>query len=131
MAGVRGDPGHVLDGESLVPLLKRTGKLRRDAIYWHYPHFSNQGGMPGGAVRRGDYKLIRFYNDGRRELYDLSRDIGERQDLAAEMPEKTAALDKLLEGWLEETGATMCPPNPDHDPTRPLGGPVRPKRRKK
>ena len=112
MAGVQGDPGHVPDGESLVPLLKETGTLRRDAIFWHYPHFSNQGGMPGGAVRQGDYKLIRFYDDERMELYNLAEDIGEKHNLAEKMPEKTRELRKLLDDWLVEVDATMCPPNP-------------------
>ena len=116
MAGVAGDPGHVSDGESLVPVLKRTGGLRREAIYWHYPHFSNQGGMPGGAVRRGDYKLIHFYNDDRVELYNLREDTGEQNDLAAKMPRKVAELRKLLDDWLREVDATMCPPNPEWKP---------------
>jgi len=125
MAGVRGDPGHVPDGVSLVPLLRQTGTPPREAIYWHYPHFSNQGGMPGGAVRKGDYKLIHFYEDDRVELYHLARDIGETTNLAGEMPDKTAELRKLLAAWLAEVDATMCPPNPDHDPAQPLGPPVR------
>jgi arylsulfatase A len=111
-AGVAGDPGQVPDGESLVPLLRQTGGLKREAIYWHYPHFSNQGGMPGGAVRQGDYKLIHFYDDDRVELYNVREDIGEKNDLAAKMPQKTAELRKLLDDWLREVDATMCPPNP-------------------
>jgi arylsulfatase A len=112
MAGATGDPGHVPDGESLVPLLRQAGGLQRKAIYWHYPHFSNQGGMPGGAVRQGDYKLIHFYDDDRIELYNVREDIGEKNDLAAEMPDKAAELRKLLDDWLRRVDATMCPPNP-------------------
>ena len=112
MAGVTGEPGQVPDGESLVPLLRQTGGLKRKAIYWHYPHFSNQGGMPGGAVRQGDYKLIHFYDDDRIELYNVREDIGEKNDLAAEIPDKAAELRKLLDDWLRQVDATMCPPNP-------------------
>jgi arylsulfatase A-like enzyme len=112
MAGAAGDPGHVPDGESLVPLLRETGGLKRDAIYWHYPHFSNQGGMPGGAVRQGDHKLIRFYDDERVELYNVREDIGEKNDLAGKMPGKAAELRRLLDDWLRQVDATMCPPNP-------------------
>jgi arylsulfatase A len=112
MAGGAGDPGHVPDGESLVPLLKQNGSLKRDAICWHYPHFSNQGGMPGGAVRRSEYKLIHFYDDDRVELYNLRDDLGEKNNLAAKMPQKTAELRKLLDDWLLEVDATMCPPDP-------------------
>ncbi len=118
MAGVRGDPNHRLDGVSLVPLLKQSGTLQRDAIYWHYPHFSNQGGMPGGAVRQGDFKLIRFYDTKHLELYNLADDPGEKRNLAGEMPEKAAQLDKLLGAWLAEVDATMCPVNPEYRPEK-------------
>ena len=84
MAGVSLARRQVIDGESLVALLKGDGALRRDALYWHYPHYSNQGGKPGGAIRQDDLKLIESYEDSRTELYDLKSDIGERHDLAAE-----------------------------------------------
>ena len=64
------------DGLDIVPLL-RGESISRDALYWHYPHYSNQGGRPSGAIRDGNLKLIEFYETGRRELYDLRRDIGE------------------------------------------------------
>jgi len=107
MAGVKGDPNHVVDGESIVPLLKHTGSLKRDAIYWHYPHYSNQGGKPGGAIRQGDEKLIEFYEDGRLELYNLREDIGETDNLAAKMPTKARELRKKLDAWRRAVGAQM------------------------
>jgi hypothetical protein len=55
--------GAPLDGVSLIPLLHGAGALARDALYWHYPHYSNQGGRPGAAIRMGDWKLIRWYED--------------------------------------------------------------------
>ena len=116
MAGARQEPGHMVDGVSLVPLLRQTGSLGREAIYWHYPHFSNQGGMPGGAVRKGDYKLIKFYEDNSIELYNLKEDLGEKNDLAGKMPEKAAELKRLLEDWLESIKANMPLPNPDYKP---------------
>jgi arylsulfatase A-like enzyme len=58
MAGVTPAPGQMVDGESLIPLLEGDGALRREALYWHYPHYSNQISRPGGAIRRGDLKLI-------------------------------------------------------------------------
>ena len=118
MAGVSPTPRQVIDGESLVPLLEGTGSLRRDALYWHYPHYSNQGGHPGGAIRRGDRKLIEWYEDGRVELYDVKRDIGERHDLAAERPEEAARLRNQLARWRESVGAQMPKPNPDYDPKK-------------
>jgi len=107
VAGVQGDPKHVVDGESIVPLLKGTGGLRRDALYWHYPHYSNQGGMPGGAVRAGDWKLIELYEDGKLELYNLKDDQGETADLAGKLPGKAAELGKKLDDWRKAVGAQM------------------------
>jgi arylsulfatase A-like enzyme len=118
MAGVSPAPGQVIDGESLLPLLKGDGALRREALYWHYPHYSNQGGKPGGALRQGDLKLIEWYEDGRTELYDLMQDIGERHDLAAERPEQAARLRNQLARWRESVGAQMPKPNPNYDPMK-------------
>src|SRR5262249_11378714 len=116
VAGIRGEQGRVTDGLSLLPLLKQTGDIRRDALYWHYPHYSNQGGKPGGAVRRGDYKLIEFYEDGRLELYNLKEDIGEKNDLAAKMPDKVKELHGLLKDWRKAVAAQMPTRNPNYDP---------------
>jgi arylsulfatase A-like enzyme len=113
MAGLPPRPAQHVDGESMVPLLKGTGGQKRKAIYWHYPHYSNQGGKPGGAVRAGDFKLIEFYEDGQVELYNLRADLGEQHDLAAEMPEKAAELRRMLREWREEVGAVMPQPNPN------------------
>ncbi len=121
MAHLPPRPRQHCDGLSLVPLLKQTGKLKRDAIYWHYPHYGNQGGTPGGAVRAGDWKLIEFYEDMRVELYDLKDDISEKNDLAAKMPGKAAELRKMLHAWRKEVGAVMPKPNPSYG---------KPKRRK-
>jgi len=113
MAGLPLKPQQHMDGESVVPLLKGAGGLRRKAIYWHYPHYSNQGGKPGGAIRSGDFKLIEFYEDDRMELYNLRADLGEQHDLAAEMPDKAAELRQMLHQWRTEVGAVMPQPNPD------------------
>ena len=106
-------PKQHCDGVSLAPLLRQTGKLDRKAIYWHYPHYGNQGGTPGGAVRAGDWKLIEFYEDMRVELYNLRDDIGEKNDLAAKQPAKADELRKMLHAWREEVGAVMPKPNPN------------------
>lgn len=117
-AGVSPAPGQVIDGESLVPLLKGEGAPRRDALFWHYPHYSNQGGKPGGAIRRGDLKLIEWYEDGRTELYEPGRDPGERRDLAPGRPAEAARLRNQLARWRGSVGAQMPRPNPDYDPTK-------------
>ena len=82
--GVKSDAQ--VDGVSLVPLLKGGDVRSATPLYWHYPHYSNQGGKPGGAVRAGDYKLIEFYENGRRELFDVRQDRGERRNLIADKP---------------------------------------------
>jgi len=114
--GAKGDSGHVLDGKSILPLLKGSGKLKRDAIFWHYPHYHHSS--PAGAIRQGDWKLIEFYEDGRLELYNLKDDIGEKNDLAKKMPKKAAELQGKLAAWRKSVGAKMPTPNPDYDPAR-------------
>src|SRR5581483_6549005 len=92
LAGTKGNAKHnaEVDGESLVPLLKDPrAKLRRDALYWHYPHYHPGGATPYGAVRAGDWKLIEFFEDLHVELYNLKEDLSEKEDLAARRPEKT------------------------------------------
>jgi arylsulfatase A len=116
IAGGRVDPRWSADGVSLVPLLERSGTLRRDALYWHYPHYSNQGGVPSGAVRSGDYKLIEFFEDGRLELYNLASDIRESEDLSKRDPRRTAELHHMLRNWRESVHATMPLPNPKYNP---------------
>jgi len=117
LAGVRGDPKHnaETDGLSLVPLLEGTGTPQREAIYWHYPHYSPQGGTPSGAIRAGDYKLIEFFEDGHLELYNLEEDLGEQQDLAERMPEKARELHEMLVAWRGRVDAKMPQPNPNAD----------------
>lgn len=110
IAGLPLRPDQHMDGVSLVPLLKQSGKLQREALYWHYPHYSNQGGFPGGAIRMGDYKLVERYEDGRVHLYNLREDIGERVDLAEDMPDRVEAMRSKLHAWYEEVGAEFLRP---------------------
>ena len=125
MAGAKGDPKHVPDGLSIVPLLKQTGTLDRDALYWHYPHYHIT--KPCGGIRCGDLKLIEYFEDDRIELYDLKNDLSETTDLAAKMPEKAAELRKKLHDWRAAVGAQMPTPNPDHDPAKDKPGPAKKK----
>ncbi len=114
--GTRGDSDQVLDGEDILPLLRQTGTLERDAIYWHYPHYHHS--RPAGAIREGDYKLIEFFEDGQLELYNLKRDVGEKNNLAEIMSKKAADLQRKLAKWRQSVGAKMPTPNPDYDPAR-------------
>ncbi len=99
-----------MDGVSLVPLLKGKGGLKRQAIYWHYPHYHGSGSKPSAAVRAGDYKLIEWYEDNSVELYNLRDELGEQNDLAAKMPQKAAELRGLLHKWLKQVNADVPTP---------------------
>lgn len=110
LAGIPLKPHQHLDGQSLVPLLKGNRQIARDALFWHYPHYSNQGGIPGGAIRVGDYKLIERFEDGRLHLYNLIDDIGERNDLAAEMPDRVASMRDRLHAWYKDVDAKFLQP---------------------
>jgi arylsulfatase A-like enzyme len=112
LAGLRSRPGQHLDGTSLVPLLEGRASLGRTAVFWHYPHYGNQGGSPSGAVRIGDEKLIEFFEDDRVELYDIREDIGETRNLAGERPGRARELREMLHRWRREVGARMPAPNP-------------------
>ena len=116
LAGVRPPAAHVPDGVSIVPLLAGRQQPSRRALFWHYPHYSPQGGRPAGAVRVGPHKLLEFYDDGGLELYDLSQDIGEVENLVDALPGRTAELQSLLRVWRGQVGARMPTPNPDYDP---------------
>jgi arylsulfatase A-like enzyme len=94
-----------IDGKSLVPLLKNESKKVHDVMYFHYPHRSNQKGGPSSAIRDGDYKLIYFLNENKFELYNIKNDIGERHNLASELPEITNHLYKKLYDWWDEVDA--------------------------
>ena len=116
MAGLSPIPQQHQDGLSLVPLLQSQESLEREAIYWHYPHYSNQGGRPGGVIRSGKYKLIEFYEDMHVELYDLDRDKGESINLAEDKPGIVKVLKNKLNQWREEVHAKMPKPNPEYQP---------------
>jgi arylsulfatase A-like enzyme len=116
MAGLDLMPGQHQDGVSLVPLLEGNGKLEERPLFWHYPHYSNQGGKPGAAIRLGDMKLIEFFENNAVELYDLKSDPGETTDLSSLRPETVTEMLKLLHSWQVEVDAEGMDPNPDWDP---------------
>ena len=117
-AGLDLMPEQHCDGVSLLPLLEGADSLQREAIFWHYPHYGNQGGTPGSSVRAGDYKLIEFFEDGHVELYNLREDIGEEQDLADSEPQLARQLKEMLARWREKVQAKIPEPNPDYVPWR-------------
>ncbi|MDY3557758.1 sulfatase-like hydrolase/transferase [Gemmata sp. JC673] len=106
------------DGVSLVPAFGGE-KLKPRSLYWHYPHYANQGSRPGGAVRAGNYKLVEYYEDGRRELFDVAKDLSESRNLAADKPDVVRDLAAKLDAWRADVGAKMPTPNPDYRPNPP------------
>ncbi|MFH5834111.1 sulfatase [Halalkalibaculum sp. DA384] len=103
------------EGENLMPLLLGTqDKLKRKQLFWHSPHYTNQGAKPSGAIRSGKYKLIDFYEDGRLELYNLKEDVSEKNNLVDEKPEITQRLHEALKNWRQKVNAQMPKPNPDY-----------------
>ncbi len=118
--------GSEIDGVSLLPLLRGAASLDRTSLFWHYPHYHGSGALPSSAVRKGSYKLLEWHEEriygleNRYELYDLTRDLGESNDLASSRPEKTRELAADLENWRNSVGAQMPKRNPDY---RPAGDP--------
>ncbi|QDU60380.1 Arylsulfatase [Planctomycetes bacterium Pan216] len=109
-----------IDGVSLVPLLRGDDGLDREALYWHFPHYHSAGDGPSGAIRKGDFKLIEWFDrngkggpqPGSVQLFDLANDPGEQTDLASADPRRAAALHAQLQQWRRDVGAQEMPANP-------------------
>lgn len=114
LVGVDQRPEQHVDGVSLGPLLK-GGSIPDRPLFWHYPHYGNQGGEPSSVILKEDWKLVRYHEDGREELYHLADDVGEQADLAEEHGQRVAALGEELDAWLADTGAIMPPLDPRFD----------------
>ncbi|GAB5512466.1 sulfatase [Rhodopirellula baltica] len=110
----------IVDGASLKPLLRGEQTIDRESLYWHYPHYSNQGGFPGGAIREGDWKLIERYEDGRVHLYNLQEDIGELNDVADQNAERVAAMRDRLHRWYKDVDAKFLQPKDGEEPWHPF-----------
>ncbi len=114
MCGLAQHPEWHRDGVSIVPALNGSGPLESRSLYWHYPHYGNQGGIPGGSIRDGDWKLIEFYEDNHVELFNLKDDLAESHDLARAEPDRARQLREKLDGWRKSLGAKMPTPNPNY-----------------
>lgn len=117
-----------LDGISILPLLEGNDAIDREALHWHFPAYlegRNYKGARGrvfrttpcAAVRKGDWKLIEFFEDGELELYNLAEDIGESRNLAEKNPAKVRELHELSKAWRSETKAFVPTQlNPKYQP---------------
>jgi arylsulfatase A-like enzyme len=100
------------DGMNLKPYMEGAKSKAERPIFWHYPHYSNQGGNPSSAIRLGDFKLIHDLELDTYELYNLKADIGETKNLASTLPEKTVALKEMLNNWISKNYNKKLEPNP-------------------
>lgn len=109
-------PPQGIDGQSFAKVLLGQGDVIPRPLFWHIPHYTNQGGLPGGAVRDGVWKYIETYDTGRSELYNLADDPGEVMDLSSSEPKRTALLREKLAGWRQAVGAQINVTNPGFEP---------------
>lgn len=114
--------GQIIDGESLMPLLTQKDILKRDAIYWHYPHYHPGSATPYSAIRAGDWKLIEFFEDQHVELYNMRRDIGEADNVATIEADIAEQLHKQLDEWRTKVGAQLPTANELYDSERAWQG---------
>ncbi|MEM9585828.1 MAG: sulfatase-like hydrolase/transferase [Planctomycetota bacterium] len=109
------NPFQHVDGESLVPLLQSSGGLKRDALYWHYPHYNRHpNSFPSGVIREGDWKLIESYETAEISLFDLAQDIGESANVASLNPSVAKRLLTKLRRWRKTVGADPMLSNPEY-----------------
>lgn len=114
VAGVKSD--EAFDGVNLLGLLTKGEALADRPLCWHWPHYSNQGGRPSGAIRQGDWKLLEHYEDGRCELFNLAQDPGESKDRSADEPGRVAEMRGKLEKWRRDAASQSNTANPDFNP---------------
>ena len=114
LAGIAVPKKQAIDGVSLVPLLRGKSIAQRP-LFWHYPHYGNQGGEPSSIILEANWKLIRYHEDDRYELYDLAADPGEQKDLAASEPARVERMRSTLAAWLKEADAKFPQPDPEFD----------------
>lgn len=114
-AGVEINDDIILDGVDISPLLDGE-EIAERSLFWHYPHYGNQGGEPSTIIRKGDWKLIYYHEDLRCELYNLKNDISEMEHINIQYPEKVEELKAEVLAWIEESGAKIPVGDPQYNP---------------
>jgi len=108
-------PNQHQDGVSLRPLIENNATLSERSLFWHYPHYGNQGGDPSSIIRKGKWKLIHYYEDNSNELYNLDKDPFEQKNVAAEFPRISENLNTQLQNWLTSVNAKYPEVDPEFD----------------
>lgn len=118
-AGIKLIPKQHLDGISIRPIIQnnQSEKAERE-LYWHFPHYANQGGEPSSVIRKGDWKLIYYHEDERCELYNLQLDESESEFLNAHFPQKVKELRDNLFTWMKKVNAKLPIADPLYDPCK-------------
>ena len=127
IAGISKPIDLVLDGENILPLFKGGGEFSEREIFWHFPAYlqASENYLPGliwrttpvSVIRKGDWKLLEFFEDGHLELYNLKEDISETNNLAEQMPEKAIFLHEKLINWRAKVNAPVPTElNPEYNP---------------
>ncbi|MBI5726164.1 MAG: sulfatase [Planctomycetes bacterium] len=114
-AGLPLIPAQHCDGQSIMGPLRGANRLNRDAIFWHYPHYPNQGGVPACSVRAGKWKLVEYFEDNHLELFDLEADPGELHELSTKEPAVRDGLHKRLLAWRADVKALIPQPNVNYE----------------
>jgi len=120
LAGIPVPREQAIDGRSIVPLLKghHGQEIAARDLFWHFPHYGNQGGDPSSIIRSGPWKLIHYHEDGHDELYNLESDPGEQNDLLDDNGAKASELRRSLDNWLLDVDAKFPTPDPEYDPEK-------------
>lgn len=116
-AGLKMQPQQHKDGISIMPVVEDNYSPER-SLFWHYPHYGNQGGEPSSIIRKGDWKLIYYYESNHCELYNLAMDLTESEPLNAQYPDKVNELESELMAWLDEVDARKPVADPLYDPKK-------------
>ncbi len=120
-AGLPLEPDHHKDGVSHLASLKSGEPTANRPLFWHYPHYGNQGGAPGAAVLDGDWKLIEWFDSDTVELFNIAADPGESKNLASAEHEHVARLQQMLLDWQTDVGAVKSSVNPEFEASKPNG----------
>ena len=116
LAGGTMPTNQAFDGISLEPVLRGAVPDAECALFFHNAHYHHS--VPAGVIRQDDFKLIEFFDNGHTELYNPSEDIGKTRNLADDLPELSAMMQRQLAEWRAQVGASMPVANPDFDEAR-------------